>query len=287
MVYTVIKIPLGMLFREHEVLMAAQTSKESVREENYSVGADQLIVLKGGSGKPLLVLHEELGYPGWMKWNAALSERHTILTPLYPGFGRTPRAEWVANIRDLASLLARYLREQNLAPIDVIGFSLGGWIAAELAASDPNLFSKIVLVAPVGIRPPEGVIMDLFTVPALVYLRESVRDAANTAEYGALYDGGVSPEQYEAFEDARAETARLAWQPYMFNPSLPNLLEGTAKAPTLLVWGREDKVVPISAAAVYQKAIKNSRLLTIDGAGHRPEIEKSDQFIKEVQNFLG
>ena len=145
----------------------------------------------------------------------------------------------------------------------------------------------MVLVAPVGIRPPEGVIMDLFTVPALVYLRESVRDAANTAEYAALYDGGVSEAQYEAFEDARAQTALLAWQPYMFNPSLPHLLEGTVKSPTLIVWGRDDKVVPISAAAVYQKSIKGSKLVTIDGAGHRPEIEKSEQFIKEVQNFLG
>jgi pimeloyl-ACP methyl ester carboxylesterase len=262
-------------------------AKQSVREENHSVGADQLIVLKGGSGKPLLLLHEELGYPGWMKWNEALSERHTLVTPLYPGFGRTPRAEWVANVRDLASLLARFVREQGLAPIDVIGFSLGGWLAAELAASDPNLFSRIVLVAPVGIRPPEGVIMDLFTVPALVYLRESVRDAKNTAEYAALYDGGVSEAQYEAFEDARAETARLAWQPYMFNPSLPHLLDGTVKAPTLIVWGRDDRVVPISAAEVYHKSIRGSRLLAIEGCGHRPEIEKSDQFIKEVLNFLG
>jgi pimeloyl-ACP methyl ester carboxylesterase len=178
------------------------------------------------------------------------------------------------------------VREQNLAPIDVIGFSLGGWLAAEMAANDPNLFSKIVLVAPVGIRPPEGDIMDLFTVPALVYLRESVRDAAHTAEYAALYDGGVSEAQYEAFEDARAETARLAWQPYMFNPSLPHLLDGTVKAPTLIVWGRDDRVAPFSAATVFQKSIKGSRLLALDGCGHRPEIEKSEQFIKEVQNFL-
>ena len=261
--------------------------KDSVREENHSVGAEQLVVLKGGSGKPLLVLHEELGYPSWMRWNEALSERRTLLTPLYPGFGRTPRAEWIANIRDLGSFLARFVREQGLAPIEVIGFSLGGWLAAEMAAGDPNLFSKMVLVAPVGIRPPEGDIMDMFTVPALVYLRESVRNAADVAEYAKLYDGGVSEAQYEAFEDARAETARLAWQPYMFNPSLPHLLEGTVKSPTLLVWGREDRVVPTSAAAVYQKSIKGSKLVTIDGAGHRPEIEKSDQFIKEVQSFLG
>jgi pimeloyl-ACP methyl ester carboxylesterase len=262
-------------------------SRQSLREETAVVGVDQLIVLKGGSGKPILVLHEELGFPGWMKWNEALSEKRTLVTPLYPGFGRTPRAEWIMGVRDLGCFVARFLREQKLAPLDVIGFSFGGWVAAEMAASDPGIFSKMVLVAPAGIRPPEGDIMDMFTLPALIYLRESVRDSAHTPEYSALYDGGMSPEQYEAFEDARAETARLAWQPYMFNPSLPHLLEGTVNAPTLLVWGRDDKVVPFSAAQVYQRSLKNARMVALDGCGHRPEVEKSDQFIKEVQNFLG
>jgi pimeloyl-ACP methyl ester carboxylesterase len=259
--------------------------KDTLREESHPVGADQLIVLKGGSGKPLLVLHEELGFPGWLKWNEALSERRTLLVPLYPGFGRTARAEWIMNVRDLGCFLARFLREQRLTPIDVVGFSFGGWVAAEMAANDPNIFSKIILVAPAGIRPPKGEIMDMFTVPALIYLRESVRDAARTAEFPALYDGGMSPEQYEAFEDARAETARLAWQPYMFNPSLPKLLEGS-RVPTLLMWGRDDKVVPISAAEVYQRSLTNARTVEFDECGHRPDVEKSDQFINQVLSFL-
>jgi pimeloyl-ACP methyl ester carboxylesterase len=222
-----------------------------------------------------------------MKWNEALSEKRTLITPLFPGYGRTPLADWIMNIRDLGNFIARFVREQNLAPIDVIGFSLGGWIAAEMAASDPSIFSKIVLVGPTGIRPPEGEIKDLFTVPALIYLRESVRNYESAKEFSALYDGGLSPEQYEAFEDARAETARLAWQPYMFNPSLPHLLDGTANAPTLIVWGKEDQVVPLAASHVYHKSMKNSRTFVLDGCGHRPEVEKSEQFIKEVQNFLG
>jgi pimeloyl-ACP methyl ester carboxylesterase len=267
-----------------EEYMAA---KDSVREETYNVGSDQLIALKGGSGKPLLVLHEELGYPGWMNWNAALSEKRTLLTPLYPGFGKTPRADWIMNVRDLSAFLARFVREQKLAPIEVIGFSFGGWIAAEMAANDPAIFSKIVLVAPAGIRPPDGEIMDMFTLPALIYLRESVRDQDRTPEFASLYDGGLSPEQYEAFEDARAETARLAWQPYMYNPSLPHLLEGTVSAPTLIVWGKEDRTVPASAAGIFNRSIKGSRVLMLDGCAHRPEVEKSDQFIKEVQSFLG
>ena len=260
--------------------------QESVQETSYRIGADQLYVLTAGAGKPVLVLHEELGFPGWMKWNEELSDGRTLLTPLLPGFGRTPRAEWIMSVRDLAGFIARAVREQRLAPIDVIGFSFGGWLAAEMAANDPALFSKMVLVAPAGIRPPEGEIKDLFKVPALVYLRESVRDPERTPEFATLYGGGTSPEQYEAFEDARAETARLAWQPYMFNPSLPHLLEGTANSPSLIVWGRNDQVVPISTAGVYQRSMKNSRVVIFEACGHRPEVEASEGFVREVKNFL-
>ena len=69
--------------------------KESVQETTYRIGADQLLVLSAGAGQPVLVLHEELGFPGWMKWNEELSDGRTLLTPLLPGFGRTPRAEWI------------------------------------------------------------------------------------------------------------------------------------------------------------------------------------------------
>ncbi len=255
-------------------------------QENVKVGDTNLVVLKGGSGKPLLVLHEELGFPGWLKWNAELAKNRTLLIPMHPGFGRTDKAEWISNVRDLAGFYARYLREQKLTGIDVIGVSFGGWIAAEMAANDPKLFRRMVLVAPTGIRPPSGELRDVFVTPAIVYLNASVRNAATTAEFGALFGGEETPEQFEAFEDARAEVARLAWQPYMHNPSLPHLLEGVSGLPTLLVWGREDGVVPLSAGEVYQRAIKDSRLVVLDGCGHRPEVEKTSEFVAQVNDFL-
>jgi pimeloyl-ACP methyl ester carboxylesterase len=72
----------------------------------------------------------------------------------------------------------------------------------------------------------------------------------------------------------------------MFNPSLPHLLEGASEVPTLLLWGRQDAVVPVSAAEVYHRALRDSRLAVFDGCGHRPEIEKPGEFIKEVEAFL-
>jgi len=255
-------------------------------EEKVRVGGTELAIIKGGKGKPLLLLHGELGWPGWTPWNSALAKERTLIAPIHPGFGKTAMADWIMSIRDLAGFYQRYVREQKLGPVDVLGHSLGGWIAAEMAAANPAQFNKMILVAPAGVRPPQGEIMDMFTVTAPVNLTRGAVDPQKP-DFTKLFGGEQTPEQYEAWEEARAETARLAWAPYMFNPSLPHLLEGTVKAPTLIVWGRDDKVVPISAAQVYHKSIKNSRLLEIEGCGHRPEIEKSDLFTKEVQNFLG
>ena len=116
-------------------------------------------------------------------------------------------------------------------------------------------------------------------------LRASVLDSEKTPEFGQLF-GGIGPEQFELWEDARAQTARLAWQPYMHNPSLTHLLEAVDTLPTLLVWGKQDRVVPLNAGEIYNKSIKDSKLLVFEQCGHRPEIEKSPEFIKEVQSFL-
>lgn len=256
------------------------------REETVAVDGTSLIVVKGGTGKPLLVLHDELGNPGWLKWVRALAKRRTILIPLHPGFGRTERAEWMLSIRDLASFYSRYLKENGLAPLDVIGFSMGGWIAADMAASNPAQFRRMILVAPAGIRPPTGEILDVFQLMAPQQVIASVYNPAETPEFGELYGGPMLPEQFEKFEEARAQTARLAWTPYMHNPTLPHLLGVAAGLPTLLIWGRQDAVVPVSAADAYREAIRGARLVTFDNCGHRPEIEKSAEFVREAEAFL-
>ena len=156
------------------------------------------------------------GIPSWRK-------PRTLLIPLHPGFGATERAEWIMNIRDMAGFYARYLKEQKLAPIDVIGFSLGGWIAAEMAANNPSQFRKMVLVAPEGIRPPEGqgYIMDFFQVMApqhfLATLQQSRRGSPNSRE---LY-GGQGPEAVRALgRCARADRShRMAAVPVQSEPA--------------------------------------------------------------------
>jgi pimeloyl-ACP methyl ester carboxylesterase len=268
--------------QEVSIAMATPEGKE----QTLRVGDNSLVVVQGGSGPRVLVLHEELGDPGWLQWQTELAGSRTLMIPQHPGFGKSPQIKWIRNIRDLACFYSRLIREQGFTPIDVIGFSLGGWIAAEMAVNDARQFRRMVLVGATGIKPPEGDIADLFTVTARSYLNASVLDQKATAEFAKLYGGAHTPEQYEAWEDARAETSRIAWSPYMFNPSLPQLLEGVAGLPTLLVSGRQDGIVPLSAAELYHKSIAGSELMVLDRCGHRPEIEKQTEFSQRVQRFL-
>jgi pimeloyl-ACP methyl ester carboxylesterase len=154
-----------------------------------------------------------------------------------------------------------------------------------MVAADPRIFSHLILVAPMGIKPAEGEIMDVFAVTIRHHLRATVADPMNTPEFAEIYGGEMTPEQFEAFEDARSETARIGWEPYMHNPSLPYLLRGVT-APTLLVWGTHDQVVPRGCVDAYSKAIAGARVAEIQGAGHRPEIERPAEFEQVVRKFL-
>ncbi len=261
-------------------------SSNGYTESTIQVGGTGVTLVRGGSSEPLLVLHEELGHPGWLAWHGDLAHDHSLIVPIHPGFGPLPRADWISSVRDLAGFYSRMLREMDLDQVDVIGFSLGGWIAAEMAAADSRQFRHMALVAPMGLRPPEGEIMDMFVVTARTYLNASVLDSKAVPEFASLYGGEETPGQFEAWEDARAESARLAWKPYMHNPSLGPLLEGVKGLPTLIVWGRDDAVVPLSAGQRYNQAITGSELTVLDGCGHRPEIEQTAQFVRIVRGFL-
>jgi pimeloyl-ACP methyl ester carboxylesterase len=254
-------------------------------EETVAVAGTNLAFVKGGTGKPLLVFHDELGYTGWMRWNEELAKERELILPLQPGFGKTPRLEWIRSYRDLGGFYAMALRELHLEPIDVMGFSAGGFIAAEMAASDPAIFTRLILVAPMGLKPTAGEITDIFPLTIRSYLRATVADPT-TPEFGRIYGGEMTPEQFEAFEDARAETARLGWEPYMHNPSLGYLLQGVKNLPTLLLWGQKDAIVPRGCITAYRQALRGAQVAEIPGVGHRPEIENSDEFVRSVKAFL-
>jgi pimeloyl-ACP methyl ester carboxylesterase len=164
----------------------------------------------------------------------------------------------------------------------VVGNSFGGWLAAEIAAACPHRFSKLVLTAPPGLRPPVGEIFDEFLVTTDDFLKTCFADEA---AYERAFGGEVAPEERQRRETAREQTCLLTWRPYMYDAALLHLLPGI-KAPTLLLWGREDAIVPLSAGEAYRDALPNARLEVIDGAGHFPHLEQPTAFARLVESFL-
>lgn len=104
-------------------------------EETLNIAGAELVVVRGGSGKPLFVCHDEMGYTGWMKWNEALAANRELIIPLQPGYGKSPRQGWMWRHRDVANYYLNVIREMGLEKPDVIGFGAGGYIAAEMAAA--------------------------------------------------------------------------------------------------------------------------------------------------------
>lgn len=261
------------------------TTAANWTEEMVEAAGVRLQLVKGGTGSPVLVLHDEMGHPGWLRFHEALGREHTLYVPSHPGFGKSERVEWVMTMRDLAGWYLQALEDLGMGPVPVVGFSLGAWLAAEMAAMCPHAFTKLVLTSAMGIKPPTGEIYDMFVVVAKSLIEESFHNPEPVAEYQELYGGETTPEQQELWEVAREQSCRLGWRPYMFDPALPHLL-ARVKLPTLIVWGREDRVVPPSAAEVWQQSITGARLEVLDNCGHRPEIEQSEAYSRLVGDFL-
>jgi pimeloyl-ACP methyl ester carboxylesterase len=241
---------------------------------------------KGGKGEPLLVLHSELGVPGWLHAYEELAEHFTVYVPSLPGFGQSTRPDWIVSVRDLAAWVTWFVRDRQLPqPMHVIGFSMGGWVAAEIATVNASMFKKMVLVAPAGLKPEEGEIWDYFASSAQGAFAQAFYNPAQSPEYAQYYGKAWTPEEEDEIEANREMAARLLWKPYMRSHTLRALLRGIA-TPTRLVWGREDTIIPLNAGQLYQRAIKGATATILEQCGHMPEMEKPAEFVQIVLDFL-
>jgi pimeloyl-ACP methyl ester carboxylesterase len=243
-------------------------------------------VRRGGQGPPLLVLHGELGVPGWLSAYAELARDFTVHVPSLPGFGQSSRPDWIVSVRDLAGWVAWFVRDLGLPrPLPVIGGSLGGWVAAEIAIVDAELFSKLVLVAPAGVAPPEGEIWDYFLHSPREAFAHAFADPSTSTEHARFYGAGWRPEDDRQAEWNREMAARLIWKPYLRSHTLPALL-GAIATPTLVVWGRQDAIIPVGACDRWVKAIPGATARVLDRCGHLPEMERPEAFVSAVREFL-
>ncbi len=240
----------------------------------------------GGRGDPLLVLHGAGANRGWTRWVERVAERYTVWAPTHPGFGKSGDAEWMEGIDDLARFHLWFIDAAGLGRPHVLGHSIGGWTAAEMAVMSPHAIAKLVLVAPEGLKPETGEILDVF-YHSDAQLRELiVHDPKTVPEWDELFGRPPTPADLALAERNREMTARLTWKPYMHNPRLARFLPRVTN-PTLIVWGREDRIVPVACGDQYRRLLPNAKLTVLEGCGHLPPIEQPDVFARLMLDFLG
>lgn len=262
------------------------TSGDAFVEDFVEAAGLRVQLRRGGSGTPLLILHGELGVPGWLRAYALLAEHYTVYVPSLPGFGRSERPDWILGVRDLAAWVTWFVRDLGLPqPLPVIGSSLGGWIAAEIATANATLFSKLVLVGAAGLKPDDAQVWDYFMHSNKEAFAQSFHDPATAAEYARFYGEAWSREDELQAETNREMAARVLWKPYMRSHTLAGLLGGIV-TPTLVVWGRQDAIIPVSAGERYVRAIPGATAHVLDRCGHLAEMEQPEAFTRAVRHFL-
>lgn len=255
-------------------------------QEFVEAAGGRVHLRKGGQGEPLLLLHGELGVPGWLRAHQELARRFTVYLPSLPGFGQSPAPQWIVTVRDLAAWVTWFARDVNIPqPMNVIGFSMGGWIAAEIATVNSSIFKRMVLVGPAGLKPEQGETWDYFLNSGKEAFQQAFHDPAQSPEYARYYGKEWTAPEEEQVEINREMAARLLWKPYMRSHTLLPLLRGVA-TPTLVVWGRQDRIIPLEVCRLYQGAIKGAAARVLDRCGHLPEMEKPEEFVRVVLDFL-
>jgi pimeloyl-ACP methyl ester carboxylesterase len=186
---------------------------------------------------------------------------------------------------DLSHFYLWILQELDIGNATLIVHFIGGWLAAEMPTMCPHLVDKLVLMNSAGIKPAQGEIADIFLHGIEGTRAFSFYDAAQVRDYELLFKAAKSPEERERQTVNREGVARYCWKPYAHDPVLRFVL-GRLTIPTLIIWGREDTIVPLECAELFHTAIRRSRLAIIGRCGHFPHLEQPADFNRVLADFL-
>jgi pimeloyl-ACP methyl ester carboxylesterase len=245
------------------------------------INGTRIAVMRGGSGAPMVLLQGANGADSWTPAMAALAARHEVIVPQHPGFGGAERPVWLERVSDLANFYLDFLETLDLRGVHVVGFSLGGWAAADLATRNASRLASLTLVAPAGLYLAGVPQVDLFAMSdeqAFVHL---FHDKTLGEQVRARV---FTPENEDALLHNRVTVARLCWQPRLHDPQLRHWLH-RIRIPTLMVWGENDPLFPPPYATEWARLIPGARSLVLPACGHLPQVEQMKDFIAAVEEF--
>ena len=249
------------------------------------IGGKKIQLTVGGSGPPLLYLHSAGGETEWMPFHDQLARHYTVYLPAHPGFADSKGLEQIRDIYDYAWHYVDFIQELKLGSVPIVGFSLGAWTAVELAILRPALVQKLVLVNAAGVRVAEAPMGELF-IDDLNKLRQLLFHDQNDPSIPLAMPQTLDDPRILHWLRAREATARVAWNPYLHNPRLPPQL-ARVECPTLVLWGRNDRLLPLKIGEYYAEHIPGARLEVLDQCGHMLPFEKTADFVERVVEFVG
>jgi pimeloyl-ACP methyl ester carboxylesterase len=248
-------------------------------------GAFQVEVRQSGAGPDVLWLHGEAG-PVWNRFQDGLAQNRHVVAPSHPGYGASTGGDRLDDIHDAIYFYLDLLDVLDLRQVALIGHGLGGMFAAELAAVQPARFSHLVLVDPFGLWLPDEPTLDYFVLPPAELAEALFRDKDSPAAVATAR----APEGQEALiaymlerAQSMAAAARYLWP--IPDRGLSKRLH-RVRAPTLIVWGQSDRVIPPVYAAEWQRRIAHSRVVVRQDAGHLPHVEQPAAMAELTKAFL-
>jgi pimeloyl-ACP methyl ester carboxylesterase len=249
--------------------------------EWVEVGGLRVAYRRKGDGPTTLYLHGGGLTRMWLPFHERLSQSLDLIASEHPGFGETAMPEWLDGFDDLVIHYDALLDALQLERVNLVGYSLGGWIAAELAVFYPRRFDSLTLITPIGLRIPGKPIADLFAMDPEALASIFFNDPTNAMQVAPDME---SLDEIEHQFGEAATMARLAWNP-RFDPKLERRLERVS-CPTLVVRAEHDRVVPDEMAERYAELIEGARIETVPGTGHAVIVEQPDKAADAVSAFI-
>jgi pimeloyl-ACP methyl ester carboxylesterase len=247
------------------------------------VGPVDVTVDEHGAGQPFLLLHGGGGPDTVASFAELLATSHEAraITPVHPGFGGTARPEALHTVRGLAALYVAMLDQFGLDDVTVIGNSIGGWIAAEMALLAPPRVSRIILVNAVGIEVPRHPVADFFALTMDQVFQLSFHNPGPFR----IDPTTLSPAAQAVAAGNRAALAAYAGTS-MTDASLAGRLS-TVAMPTLVLWGDSDQIVDPDYGRAYAAAIPMARFQLLTDTGHMPQVETPGKLLDAIWDFAG
>jgi len=250
----------------------------------HDIDGVRTVVKAIGSGPAVFALHGAATIEGY-GWARGLADRFRVYLPFHPGFGESAEAPHITGMQDMVVHNLRLVEALGLTRPHLMGHSMGGWMAAEIAAVAGEKFAKLVLNAPAGLNHPDHRGADLGAIPPEEFPAFLTHNVEVAARY---FPGGSECPSVDAFVAARTkEGPALGNILKVHGMGHPNLARWLSRIPneTLIVWGDKDRMLPASQAPLWQERIPNAGTLIVEGVGHFA-MQEDPRAVTAIGDFL-